>query len=88
MILSNAPRSAPVGARVLLIEHVVSGPEMPHFSKLFDIHMMCWDTGQERTAEEYGRLLERARWHSEGVRSMLNGLMGIVGGVKPANSRG
>ncbi|WP_447979281.1 methyltransferase [Candidatus Nitrospira bockiana] len=86
-ILSNAYRAAPVHGRMFLIEHVVPEPGTSHFSKLFDIHMMCWGTGQERTADEYARLLERAGWRYEGVRPMLDGLMGIVGGVKAAQSR-
>jgi hypothetical protein len=61
-ILSNARKAASPGGRVFVVEHVVPGPETPHFSKLFDVHMMCWGTGRERTAEEYAALLERADW--------------------------
>ena len=35
-------------ARVFTADYVVPGPEEPHFSKLFDIHMICWGTGRER----------------------------------------
>jgi hypothetical protein len=61
-ILSNAARAAAAGARLFVIEHVVPGPEEPHFAKLFDIHMMCWGTGRERTRAEYAALGERAGW--------------------------
>jgi len=45
-------RAAPQQARVLIMEEVVPGPETPHFSKLFDIHMIIMSTGQERTVVE------------------------------------
>lgn len=59
-ILSNIQKASPPGGRILIVEHVVPGPETPHFSKLFDIHMMCALTGRERTEKEYAALLERA----------------------------
>jgi O-methyltransferase domain len=34
-------RARPKG-RIFIVEHIVPGPSQPHFSKLFDIHMMCW----------------------------------------------
>ena len=48
--------------RVLIMEEVVPGPETPHFSKLFDMHMLIMLTGKERTLEEYAGLLEGAGW--------------------------
>jgi hypothetical protein len=59
-ILSNIQRASPSGARVLVVEHVIPGPDVPHFSKLFDIHMMCALTGRERTEKEYAELMSRA----------------------------
>jgi hypothetical protein len=59
-ILSNIQRAAPVGARLFIVEHIVPGPETPHFSKLFDIHMLCALTGRERTEKEYSSLLGQA----------------------------
>lgn len=81
-ILSNAHKSAPAGGAVFVIEHVVPGPETPHFSKLFDIHMMCWGTGRERTAEEYASLLERAGWQYVTTSYPASRMMGVVQGVK------
>ena len=49
------PQAATGPARVFIVEHVVPEPDVPHFSKLFDIHMMCWGTGRERTEAEYVR---------------------------------
>ena len=42
--------------------HLIPDPEKPHFSKLFDIHMMCVSSGKERTADEYSILLQRSGW--------------------------
>jgi O-methyltransferase domain len=53
-------QSASGKARVLIVEHIVPGPETAQASKLFDIHLMCWGTGQERTEAEDQQLLKRA----------------------------
>jgi hypothetical protein len=81
-ILSNALNAAPSGGAVFVIEHVVPGPETSHFSKLFDIHMMCWGTGRERTTEEYAALLERAGWRYVKTSYPASRMMGVVEGVK------
>jgi len=61
-ILSNVYRSCPKHARLFIAEHLVPGPDEPHFSKLFDIHMMCVASGRERTINEYSSLLQQAGW--------------------------
>ena len=53
-------------SRVFILEHIVPGPAESHFSKLFDIHMMCWGTGQERTEEGYASILEASGWRFVG----------------------
>jgi hypothetical protein len=70
------------GARVFIIEHVVPGPDTPHFAKLFDIHMMCWGSGRERTAEEYAALLERAGWKYVRTWFPRSRMMGAVEATK------
>lgn len=45
-ILSNIYRAAPQNGRVFVIEHVIPDPDIPHFSKLFDIHMLVMLTGR------------------------------------------
>ena len=79
---SDLRNAAPAHGCIFIIEHVVPGPETPYFSKLFDIHMMCWGTGRERTAAEYARLLETAGWRYKGVRPTPGGLMAVVEGQK------
>lgn len=79
-ILANIRRTAPDRARVFVIEHIVPGPDTPHFSKLFDIHMMCWGTGRERTEEEYARLLESSGWQYARSWYPRSRLIGVVEG--------
>jgi hypothetical protein len=81
-ILSNIRSAAPFGARVLVVEHVVPGPEMPHFSKLFDIHMMCALTGRERTESEYGDLMKSAGLSYVTTHYPASKSIGVVEGIK------
>ena len=59
-ILSNIHKSASDKSKIFIIEHVVPDPTTPHFSKLFDIHMMCATTGRERTIEDYKSILNQS----------------------------
>ena len=59
-ILANIRAAATGPRRVFIMEHIVPGPREPHFAKLFDIHMLCWGTGRERTESEYAQLLDAA----------------------------
>jgi len=79
-ILSKIRTAAARPARVFIVEHVVPEPDVSHFSKLFDIHMMCWGTGQERTEAEYMRLLEKSGWKPSSSYYPANRQMGIIVG--------
>lgn len=81
-ILSNAHTSATTDARIFLIEHIVPEPHINHFSKLFDIHMLCWGTGKERTLEEYCSLLEQSGWKFVQTLYPSNRMIGIIEGIK------
>ena len=74
-------RVAPAG-RVFIVEHVIPEIDTPHFAKLFDIHMMCWGTGRERTVEEYAALLQSAGWQYVANWLPSNGAVGVVEGAK------
>ncbi|MGB7676507.1 MAG: methyltransferase [Nitrososphaeraceae archaeon] len=82
-ILSNIYISSPEHAKVLIAEHLIPGPETPHFSKLFDIHMMCVATGKERTVDEYSRILEQAGWKYVKTMNPSSGLISVIEGSKP-----
>ncbi len=80
-ILENIRRAAAGPARVFIMEHVVPGPDVPHFAKLFDIHMICWGTGQERTEAEYAELLRRAGWRQVASHQAPSSVMGVIEGA-------
>jgi len=81
-ILSNIYNASPKKGTVLIAEHLVPRPDIPHFSKIFDIHMMCVATGRERTIDEYAQLLKSAGWKHTNTFHSRSGLMGVVVGNK------
>lgn len=56
-ILRNIHRAAPAGAKLLLVESVIRPGNDPDFAKLLDLTMLVIPGGQERTEDEYRRLL-------------------------------
>jgi len=81
-ILCSIHKSSPQDGRVFIIEYLITDPEKPHFSKLFDIHMMCWGTGRERTIEEHSTLLEQSGWKYIRTFYPQSGLIGVIEGAK------
>lgn len=81
-ILSNIHRAAPQNGKILVMDLVVPGPDTPHFSKLFDIHMIVVLTGRERTTEEFTELLGSAGWQYRQTLYPASKMLGIVEGVK------
>jgi hypothetical protein len=81
-ILSNAHEAAPKDGRVFIMEAVVPDPDTPHFSKLFDIHMLIMTTGRERTTEEYAGLLEASGWTYRQTWYPASKMLGVVEGRK------
>lgn len=77
-VLGGLRRAVSGSGRLFVIEHIVPGPEEPHFAKLFDIHMMCLLTGRERTAAEYAELMSAAGWRCDGLRRAPGALQSIV----------
>jgi hypothetical protein len=80
-ILKNIRAAATGPRRVFVVEHIVAGPREPHFAKLFDIHMLCWGTGRERTEAEYAQLLEAAGFRHVHSRYPASRLMGVIEGI-------
>jgi O-methyltransferase domain len=80
-ILQTIRRYAKPDSRIFIIEHIVPGPSESHFSKLFDIHMMCWGSGRERTEGEYASLLEASGWRFVACHYPFHTSMGVAEGV-------
>jgi hypothetical protein len=81
-ILSNIHRASPSQTRIFIVEHIIPGPETPHFSKLFDIHMLCALTGRERTEDEYVVLLKQAGFKHVQTYFPQSKIMGVVEATK------
>jgi len=83
-IARAAARAARPGARLFIVEHIIPDAATPHFAKLFDLHMMCWGTGRERTAAEYGALVQDAGWSYVRTWYPRSRMMGVVEARLPA----
>jgi hypothetical protein len=81
-ILRNIHGSCSKDGRVFIVEHLITEPQKPHFSKLFDIHMMCWGSGRERTVKEYSSLLDQSGWEYVQTFYPQSGLIGVIEGTK------
>ena len=77
-ILRNLRRRVGTPGRLFVVEHVIPDTGKPDFAALFDMHMMCWGTGQERTAAEYRGLIEESGWHFAAVRYAASEAIGVV----------
>jgi hypothetical protein len=85
----EVPRADAYGLKMILhdwnddecVENIVPGHDTPHFAKLFDVHMMCWGTGRERTEAEYGALLTRAGFRVIGAHHAPGSVMGVIEGA-------
>ena len=59
-ILGHVHKAMPADGRLLLIEMVLPHGDAPHFGKILDMVMLALPGGEERTAEEYEKLLTKA----------------------------
>jgi hypothetical protein len=59
-ILEHCRKAKAPGAKVLLVEMVVTPPNVPHPAKMLDIVMLTVPGGRERTPDEYRDLLAKA----------------------------
>jgi O-methyltransferase domain/Dimerisation domain len=80
-ILAGLRRAVVGTGRVFVADFIVPGPEEPHFSKLFDIHMMVVLTGRERTAVEFAELLAAAGWHYDAWHRVPNAFHSVIAGT-------
>jgi hypothetical protein len=75
-------QKAQPGGHVFIVEHVISESDRGQYAALFDIHMMCWGTGRERTEDEYASLMREAGWKYVASWYPANRIMGVIEGVK------
>lgn len=78
-ILRTIREAAPQGARLLLVERVLGGPNEDLDGKLMDLHMLVMPGGLERTLGEWGALLEAGGWTLVGARPLVGGWQLIEG---------
>ena len=57
-ILKNCRAQMGPDARLIIVDCVVPETNEPHFSKFIDLNMLVMTGGKERTAKEFGHLLE------------------------------
>ena len=81
-ILRNIAAQCRKGDRVLIAECVVKEPNQPDTGKLFDMMMMLFLTGKERTEFEYQELLESTGFEWVGV-TPTDSIISIVEGRFP-----
>ena len=62
-ILENCRNAITPQGRLLVVEMVLPSGDAPHPGKLLDVAMLVQAGGRERTAAEYGDLLQRARFN-------------------------
>jgi hypothetical protein len=60
-ILGNCRRAMNSDSRLLIIEMVLPAGDTPHPGKMLDMMMLVGPGGQERTEQEYGTLLAKAK---------------------------
>jgi hypothetical protein len=81
LILGNIRNNMPDAAKILIIETVVPEGNGPHFSKIIDLEMLAAPGGMERTAREFGALLEKSGLQLHRVIP-TKGMMSIIEAVK------
>lgn len=81
-ILSNIQKASSKGSRIFIIEQIIPKPEISHFSKIFDIHMLCIVSGKERTEEEYLELLQNSGFSYVKTHYPQSRNIGVIEGVK------
>jgi hypothetical protein len=66
-ILVNVRRAMPAASRVLIVEDLVCGPNLPCLAKQRDVNMLVRTGGRNRTEQEYRDVLTRARFRTTRV---------------------
>ncbi|PZG51368.1 hypothetical protein C1I98_08745 [Spongiactinospora gelatinilytica] len=78
-VLANCRRAAPPGARVVVVEQLLSDGPAERRGRLMDLHMLLVAGGKERTEQEFAELFQRAGLVFAGVRGQAGDLRLIEG---------
>lgn len=77
-LLTKICEQSPAGAQIVLIEHILSNETEMNFASLYDVQMITWTQGHERTAAEYSELLTESGWTAVETQLSENKLLGAV----------
>jgi hypothetical protein len=77
-ILAQIKRTAPKGAKVLLLECVVGMTTGYDFGKDLDIEMLVMTTGRERTADEWTAVLAAGGWRLTRIAPTVSGMSAVI----------
>ena len=77
-ILAQIKRTAPAGAKVLLLECVVGMTEGYDFGKDLDIEMLVMTTGRERTEQEWTAVLAEGGWRLTRIAPTVTGISAVI----------
>lgn len=77
-LLTTIRDHAPPDAQIILIEHVFPNTAAPHLASLYDVQMIAWTQGRERTVAEYTELLTQSGWTAIETQFTENELLGAV----------
>jgi hypothetical protein len=72
-ILATVRRAMPHGARLAVVDHILSDPPAPDEAQSTDIAMMLWDTGRERKLGEFAALFAATGFAIDRVTRNPNG---------------
>jgi len=81
-ILKNCGNAMKPESKLLILESVIPGTNIPHPGKFMDINMLAMTGGMERTEKEFATLLKKAGLKLAQVIHTHSPLFSIVEGVK------
>ncbi|WP_224366386.1 acetylserotonin O-methyltransferase [Hyalangium versicolor] len=77
-ILRHIHQGAPQGARLILVERVMSDEGLNSTMPLMDLNMLVMADGRERTAHEFQVLLEGTGWQFERITPAQSGMVSLI----------
>lgn len=81
-ILTNCNAAMKSGSKLLILESVIPGKNIPHPGKFMDINMLAMTGGKERTEKEFAALIEKAGLRFSKVIPTHSPMFSIVEAIK------